>query len=82
MRTLHQKKYESIDILTAAHRLIHEVMGMKSTMGSRFLLETVIHLMYILLKEAAWVLQFILVVLDGKRNLKSQLENSQDSFAL
>lgn len=44
--------------------------------------DKVIHLMHMLLKEAAWVLPFILVVLDGKGNLKSQLENPQDYFAL
>lgn len=82
MRALHWK-YELIDILTAAHRLIHEMMVMRGTMGSRvFTGDKVVHLMHILLKEAAWILQFILVVLDGKRNLKSQLENSQDFFAL
>lgn len=70
MRTLHKKKKkkkESIDILTAAHKLIHEMMGMRGTTGSKVLTgDKVIHLMRILLKEAACILQFILVVLDRK----------------
>lgn len=59
------------------------MIGMKGTMGSRvFTGDKVIHLIHILLKEAAWILQFILVVLDEERTLKSQPENSQDFFAL
>lgn len=60
LRALHRKKKDGlIDILTAAYKFIHKMMGMRGTMGSRVLSrdEEVIHLMHTVFKEAAWILK-------------------------
>lgn len=70
MRALLWKKSESIDIVTAAHRLIHEMMDMRGTAGSRvFCGDKVIHLMHVRLKETAWVMQLFLLCLMEKEIL-------------
>lgn len=56
--------------MTAAHRLIHEMMDMRGTVGSRvFCGDKVIHLMHVQLKETAWVMQLFLLCLMEKEIL-------------
>lgn len=56
--------------MTAAHRLIHEMMDMRGTAGSSvFCGDRVIHLMCVRLKEAAWIMQLFLLCLMEKEIL-------------